>query len=142
MIFNDDSKAPDLDVIHPRFRKFIDQAPKQSYSDMTVLSYEYLDGDLPVTRVALSPHTGRTHQLRVHMAALGFPILGDDIYGYAGEGDCGIDAEFLDKTIPDRQRLHRELFELQMPLCLHAKQLCLAHPLSGAPIIFQCRTPF
>jgi len=33
------------------------------------------------TRVALSPQTGRTHQLRVHMAYLGHPILGDDKYG-------------------------------------------------------------
>jgi len=34
-----------------------------------------------VTLVRLSPHTGRTHQLRIHMAGLGHPILGDDLYG-------------------------------------------------------------
>lgn len=35
----------------------------------------------PLTWLALSPLTGRTHQLRVHCAAMGFPILGDNIYG-------------------------------------------------------------
>lgn len=35
------------------------------------------------TRVALEPHTGRSHQLRLHMRALGHPILGDELYGEA-----------------------------------------------------------
>ncbi len=35
----------------------------------------------PLTHLALEPLTGRTHQLRVHMAAMGWPILGDPIYG-------------------------------------------------------------
>ena len=43
-----------------------------------------LEGDRPAseteTRLRLSPHTGRSHQLRVHMLALGHPILGDQIY--------------------------------------------------------------
>lgn len=42
------------------------------------------DGDSPrLTWLALSPLTGRTHQLRVHCSAMGFPILGDNIYGRA-----------------------------------------------------------
>ena len=36
------------------------------------------------TLVILTPQTGRTHQIRVHMAHIGFPLLGDDLYG----GDC------------------------------------------------------
>ena len=36
-----------------------------------------------VTALALEPLTGRTHQLRVHMAAMGWPILGDTVYGDA-----------------------------------------------------------
>ncbi|MEE2752132.1 MAG: RluA family pseudouridine synthase [Myxococcota bacterium] len=36
-----------------------------------------------VSLVDLSPHTGRTHQLRIHMAGLGHPVLGDDLYGQA-----------------------------------------------------------
>lgn len=56
------------------------------------------EGDLAVTHlvplwtgdafslVRLVPQTGRTHQLRVQMAAIGHPLLGDDLYGYAGDG--------------------------------------------------------
>jgi tRNA pseudouridine32 synthase/23S rRNA pseudouridine746 synthase len=47
-------------------------------------------GRLPVTRLALTPITGRTHQLRVHCAAIGFPIVGDPVYGIYGESAfCG-----------------------------------------------------
>ena len=41
---------------------------------------------LPVTRLKLIPMTERTHQLCVHCAAIGHPIVGDDIYGYSGDG--------------------------------------------------------
>lgn len=41
---------------------------------------EVLDRGGPVWRYRLHPHTGRKHQLRVHMAALGAPLLGDDLY--------------------------------------------------------------
>lgn len=43
-------------------------------------SYEVLARDGATTRVALTPHTGRSHQLRVHLAAIGHPILGDEFY--------------------------------------------------------------
>ena len=39
-----------------------------------------------MTWLALTPHTGRTHQLRVHCAQAGWPILGDALYGHAGGG--------------------------------------------------------
>ena len=41
------------------------------------------DDGKPITWLALEPLTGRTHQLRVHCAAMGWPILGDTIYGNA-----------------------------------------------------------
>ena len=40
-------------------------------------------GGEPVAWLALTPVTGRTHQLRVHCAAMGWPIIGDNIYGGA-----------------------------------------------------------
>ena len=58
--------------------------------------------------VHLSPLTGRTHQLRVHMAALGTPILGDGKYGGAGA--------FIE-TVETAKKLH-----------LHARRLVLPHP--------------
>ena len=43
-------------------------------------SYQVLARNGTTTRVALTPHTGRSHQLRVHLAAIGHPILGDEFY--------------------------------------------------------------
>jgi tRNA pseudouridine32 synthase / 23S rRNA pseudouridine746 synthase len=69
------------------------------------------------TRVRLTPHTGRSHQLRVHMLALGHPILGDQIYA------------------PDTTRDHPRLM-------LHAETLSLHHPATGQRVTFTAPTPF
>ena len=69
------------------------------------------------TRVRLMPLTGRTHQLRVHMLALGHPILGDPFYA----------------TGPARD-LPR--------MMLHAETLQLRHPDGGAGVRFTAKCPF
>jgi tRNA pseudouridine32 synthase/23S rRNA pseudouridine746 synthase len=66
------------------------------------------------SRVALAPITGRTHQLRVHLAALGHPILGDTLY--AG-------------------RLAPRLY-------LHAETLGFVHPLTEKRLLLQSDVPF
>lgn len=66
--------------------------------------------------VAFWPRTGRTHQIRVHAAEMGCPLLGDDKYGFDGEN--GIDAR---DALPDR--LH-----------LHARRLVFPHPVTGRKI--------
>lgn len=70
------------------------------------------------TRVRLFPHTGRSHQLRVHMLALGHPILGDRFYA---EGAA--------------------LFAAPR-LALHAESLTVHHPTGGERITFQVPCPF
>ena len=72
----------------------------------------------PSTRVSLHPITGRSHQLRVHMWAIGHPILGDRIYA----GD--------------------EVFGASPRLCLHAESLTLRHPNGGEPISVTSACPF
>jgi tRNA pseudouridine32 synthase / 23S rRNA pseudouridine746 synthase len=116
--------------------KFLRQAPKVSSTELRVLQRLYWEG-LPVTRVSLVPHTGRTHQLRVHTAALGHPIVGDDIYGYQGEGNCGV-------PVPSHMaNLHQNIWtHLDHPLCLHAKRLSFIHPVSKHPLLFECDAPF
>ena len=97
--------------------KFLREAPKPSKTTWSILSYEYRDGK-PVTRLEMRPHTGRTHQLRVHASqVLGTPIVGDDIYGSGGKNGS-------------------------YTLCLHAQQLCIHHPISGAAMIFEADAPF
>mmetsp|Transcript_26767 Transcript_26767/g.31140 ORF Transcript_26767/g.31140 Transcript_26767/m.31140 type:complete len:578 (+) Transcript_26767:28-1761(+) len=72
---------------HPGYIKMMSKAPKPSKTIFRVIGKEFLDGsNLPVTRVELIPITGRTHQLRVHCAAIGHPIVGDNIYGMYGDG--------------------------------------------------------
>lgn len=66
------------------------------------------------SRLELKPITGRTHQLRLHLASIGHPILGDTFYG----GDVA-------------PRLH-----------LHARSLSFNHPTSGAPLNFFCEPLF
>lgn len=70
------------------------------------------------SRVLLIPHTGRSHQLRVHMQAIGHPILGD--YFYA-QGDA---------------------FDASERLNLHAKTLHFNHPISGERLRFESLAPF
>lgn len=73
------------------------------------------------TRVSLEPVTGRSHQLRVHLLALGHPIVGDELYAPQGVG-LGADA-------PVRMQLH-------------AAELGLPHPLSGEPMRWRSEVPF
>ena len=76
-----------------------------------VTDYEFIGQEGPYYRVLLTPHTGRTHQLRVHCAhqdGLGMPIVGDDLYGFHSD------------------RLY-----------LHAEYLSFTHPLTGEIMEFE-----
>ncbi len=70
------------------------------------------------TRVLLQPVTGRSHQLRVHLQAIGHPIEGDALY-----------------APPDAAAMHPRLM-------LHATRLELHHPLTGAPLSLCSAAPF
>ena len=69
------------------------------------------------TRVKLTPKTGRSHQLRVHMLALGHPILGDPLYASGAAAD----------------------FNRMM---LHSEELRIKHPDSGQSLKFRAPVPF
>ncbi|MBM7642780.1 RluA family pseudouridine synthase [Streptococcus loxodontisalivarius] len=56
-------------------------------------SYEIVESFGDVHLVDIRLHTGRTHQIRVHFSHIGFPLLGDDLYG--GRMDCGIERQAL-----------------------------------------------
>ena len=86
---------------------------KPSLTHFKVLEYEH-----SATRVELTPITGRSHQLRVHMLSLGHPILGDKLYA------------------------HPEAFAMAPRLQLHAEMLTLAHPASGETLIFEAAPEF
>lgn len=88
---------------------------KPSLTRYQRLSY---DAVLDATRVALSPVTGRSHQLRVHMLSLGHAILGDPLY-----------------APPD---VKAKAIRLQ----LHANKMLIQHPVSGEPLQLCSEPPF
>lgn len=165
------------------FQKLIKKRPKPSHTEFFILGREFLElsvtGNvvggsaqmtespsklekdhsslvrIPVTRVALTPHTGRTHQLRVHCAAIGFPIVGDPAYGVYGEAQArgGLDSlpgGMLDYESPlligasleiqTKLHCHRPLDQNHM--CLHAAKLSFEHPSTGQLMHWTAVTPF
>jgi tRNA pseudouridine32 synthase/23S rRNA pseudouridine746 synthase len=70
------------------------------------------------TRFGLMPVTGRSHQLRVHLLAIGHPILGDDLYAPP------------------------EVKAMSPRLCLHAERLEFTHPATGSRVAFEARAEF
>jgi tRNA pseudouridine32 synthase/23S rRNA pseudouridine746 synthase len=80
-----EAKETVKDLQHAGWKKIVKKNPKPSKTMFEVLKREYISGGGEVTRLRLTPETGRTHQLRVHCASIGHPILGDPTYGVYGE---------------------------------------------------------
>ncbi len=85
--------------------------PSQTY-------YECLNHDGKTSLVKLTPMTGRSHQLRVHMLSIGHPILGDRLYA------------------------HDQAKALSERLCLHASMIEFTHPSSQKTLSFSSPVPF
>ena len=91
----------------PSLLRYVNQAGKPSRTEFSVLERK-----AGITKLALRPITGRTHQLRVHCAHMGYPILGDPQYGSEAS-----------------QALSRQMGLVSQLLC--AKQLRFPHPITG-----------
>lgn len=102
--------APDPDN---RPRQLIDDAGKAALTRFTVIARDHED-----SRVALFPVTGRSHQLRIHMATIGHPILGCDLYA-------------TPTALAASPRL-----------LLHAAKIAFHHPKTGEQITFESPVPF
>lgn len=83
-------------------------------------AFQHNDREYPISRVTYRPHTGRTHQLRIHSQQLGHPIIGCDLY-----------------TSQDGTTEH-----MANRLMLHATRLEFNHPISGERIYATCDCPF
>ena len=92
----------DLPIGHgPGIKRVIDAAGRPAFTE-----YEVLKAGESRSLLRLKLHSGRTHQIRVHLAALGCPVSGDFLYGQE------------DERLPGR-------------FALHSYRLCFCHPLSG-----------
>jgi len=70
-----------------------------------VTHYKVIQTTATASLVELKPETGRTHQLRVHLAHIGHPIIGDPLYGKGAHGDrLYLHALSLELTLPSRER--------------------------------------
>ena len=94
---------------HPSDRKKMCVTERNSKNSVT--HWEVIDRYRGYTHVRCRLETGRTHQIRVHMAHIGHPILGDTVYGHK-KPELGQDSQ-----------------------CLHAGTLCFSHPRDGRPVM-------
>ena len=86
-----------------------------------------------ITEMSFFPKTGRTHQIRVHAAHIGFPVFGDQKYG----GGITKARGFL----PEFSRFYDQELKLFKRNALHAKRLEIIHPSTKKPIIFEAPLP-
>ena len=111
--------APDAGIRPDVVARLVEQARLQRDSaGQPRPRYRVLDRLNDRTRLELSPLTGRSHQLRVHLMAIGHPLLGDDLYA----------------PPPVRSMSTR--------LMLHAQSLSLLHPTTGVRLTFTADCPF
>ena len=108
--FREDSGTVDAPIgRHPTDRKKM--CVTQRNSKPAVTHWEVVERFRGYTHIRCRLETGRTHQIRVHMAYIGHPILGDTVYG------------------------HKKPELGQSSQCLHAGALCFRHPRDGRPIL-------
>ena len=114
--FREDSGTVDAPIgRHPTDRKKMAVTDKNSRAAVT--HWEVIARYRGYTHIRCRLETGRTHQIRVHMAHIGHPLLGDQVYG-APSPDKGLEGQ-----------------------CLHARELKFIHPRSGEPVHIKTELP-
>ena len=114
--FREDSGTVDAPIgRHPTDRKKM--CVTQRNSKNAVTHWEVVARYRGYTHIRCHLQTGRTHQIRVHMAHIGHPILGDTIYGHK-KPELGQESQ-----------------------CLHAGLLCFRHPRDGRPVMISAALP-
>ncbi|MFY9487276.1 MAG: RluA family pseudouridine synthase [Solirubrobacterales bacterium] len=112
-----DSRAGTIDAPLGRDRRQPDQVGVRADSPREAITHFELEEELSShSLLSVRLETGRTHQIRVHLAAIGLPVSGDETYGIAG--DLCLTRQFL-----------------------HASRLSFTHPTSKRPLEFTSKLP-
>ena len=115
--FREDSGTVDAPIgRHPNERKKM--AVTSQNSRPAVTHWEVLARYRGYTHIRCKLETGRTHQIRVHMAYIGHPLLGDEVYGHARMPEKGLTGQ-----------------------CLHARELKFIHPRTGESVHLTTELP-
>ena len=93
----------------------IERMPDPEHGERAVTHYRTEQYNGEYTLLSLILETGRTHQIRIHLKAMGFPLIGDYLYN------------------PDMERISRQ--------ALHARRLSFHHPISKIPVSFEAPLP-
>jgi tRNA pseudouridine32 synthase/23S rRNA pseudouridine746 synthase len=109
-------------TIELAMRKDFDHPPRHCIDPLqgrpARTAWRVLDRGIDRSRLEIEPWTGRSHQIRLHLAALGHPILGDNLYA------------------------HPDALGMATRLLLHAEHLSLAHPRDGRRVAWSSASPF
>ncbi len=117
---------------HPKDRKkmaITDKGGKWAVTHYRSQQCFYSSGHAVASLIECQLETGRTHQVRVHMASLSNPLIGDPIYGNPGR---------LPSAVGTKARAAVQSFKRQ---ALHARTLGFFHPISAKPFKFECALP-
>jgi 23S rRNA pseudouridine1911/1915/1917 synthase len=112
---------------HPTDRKRMSTHSRRGKDAVSLWRVRERFGAAALLEVAIE--TGRTHQIRVHLTALGHPVVGDRVYGSAGKVRTAADS-----------RLRKEIAALGRQ-ALHAWRLGFSHPLTGERLAFEAPLP-
>ncbi len=116
---------------HNRLRqKVLKEGGRQAITHYRLMEEFVSDGEVIGSRVECRLETGRTHQIRVHMAYIGHPLIGDPEYGQGFKSKLNKLPETLARHIEKRKRQ-----------ALHAGTLGFAHPVTGEELVFESEMP-
>ncbi len=109
---------------HPVHRKKMSVLPSGANGKRAVTHYKVLERFKQYTYIQCELETGRTHQIRVHMASIGYPILGDPLYGFAKCPVAGLTGQTLHaKTLGFNHPRTGEYLEAEAPLPAYFQEL-------------------